>query len=93
MTDPVGRTQGSSTLAVHAGARAALQRLRLIAVAPGLGGVESLVSMPRNTSHTGLSAEAWRRAGIEDGFVRLSVGIEDVPDLRADLDRALSAAG
>jgi cystathionine beta-lyase/cystathionine gamma-synthase len=72
-------------------ARAALQRLRLIAVAPSLGGVESLVSMPRYTSHADLSAEPRRRAGIEDGFVRLSVGIEDVPDLRADLDRALSA--
>jgi cystathionine beta-lyase/cystathionine gamma-synthase len=73
-------------------ARTVLQRLRLVAVAPSLGGVESLVSMPRYTSHVSLSAEARHRAGIEDGFVRLSVGIEDEPDLRADLDQALSSA-
>jgi cystathionine beta-lyase/cystathionine gamma-synthase len=72
-------------------ARTVLQRLRLVAVAPSLGGVESLVSMPRYTSHVNLSAEARHRAGIEDGFVRLSVGIEDEPDLRADLDQALSS--
>jgi cystathionine beta-lyase/cystathionine gamma-synthase len=72
-------------------ARTVLQRLRLVAVAPSLGGVESLVSMPRYTSHVTLSAEARYRAGIEDGFVRLSVGIEDEPDLRADLDQALSS--
>jgi O-acetylhomoserine/O-acetylserine sulfhydrylase-like pyridoxal-dependent enzyme len=47
--------------------------------------------MPRYTSHVNLSAEARHRAGIEDGFVRLSVGIEDEPDLRADLDQALSS--
>jgi cystathionine gamma-synthase len=63
-----------------------------MAVAPSLGGVESLVSMPRYTSHVGLSAEARHRAGIDDGFIRLSVGIEDEPDLRADLDQALSSA-
>lgn len=72
-----------------AAARAALERLRLIAVAPSLGGVESLVSMPRYTSHAALAPEARRAAGIADGFVRLSVGLEDLPDLQADLDTAL----
>lgn len=74
-------------------ARAALERCQLIAVAPSLGGVESLASMPRFTSHAGLSAAARHTAGIDDGFIRLSVGIEDEPDLRADLERALAAAG
>lgn len=73
-------------------ARAVMERFRLIAVAPSLGGVESLASMPRYTSHAALSPDARRAAGIEDGFIRLSVGVEDEPDLRADLDAALAAA-
>jgi cystathionine beta-lyase/cystathionine gamma-synthase len=73
-------------------ARAVMERLRIIAAAPSLGGVESLASMPRYTSHAALSADARRHAGIDDGFIRLSVGVEDEPDLRADLDSALEAA-
>lgn len=68
----------------------ALRRLRLIAVAPSLGGVESLASMPRYTSHAGMTAEARRAAGIGDGFIRLSIGVEDELDLRRDLQAALS---
>jgi cystathionine beta-lyase/cystathionine gamma-synthase len=64
----------------------------LIAMAPSLGGVESLASMPRYTSHAAMSTEERHAAGIADGFIRLSVGIEDEPDLRADLDAALGAA-
>lgn len=71
-------------------ARAVMGRFRLIAVAPSLGGVESLASMPRYTSHASLTAEARRAAGIDDGFIRLSVGVEDEPDLRADLLEALA---
>jgi cystathionine beta-lyase/cystathionine gamma-synthase len=74
-------------------ARSVLERLRLIAVAPSLGGVESLASMPRYTSHAGMTEEARRRAGIDAGFIRLSVGLEDEPDLRADLEAALAAMG
>jgi cystathionine beta-lyase/cystathionine gamma-synthase len=73
-------------------ARAVMGALRLIAVAPSLGGVESLASMPRYTSHAALTADERRAAGIDDGFIRLSVGIEDEPDLRADLDAALDAS-
>lgn len=69
-----------------------LQHLQLIRVAPSLGGVESLASMPRDTSHAKLSAAERRALGIEDGFVRLSIGIEDVDDLHADLDSALESA-
>ena len=66
--------------------------LRLFAVAPSLGGVESLASMPRYTSHAAMTAEERHAAGIADGFIRLSVGVEDAPDLRADLEAALEAA-
>ena len=77
------------------GGRAAerfLRALRLITHAPSLGGVESLVSEPRFTSHASLSAEERAAAGIPDGFLRLSLGLEDADDLIADLARGLAAA-
>jgi cystathionine beta-lyase/cystathionine gamma-synthase len=67
-----------------------LKRLKLFVHAPSLAGVESLVSEPRLTSHTGQSAEALGLAGIPEGFVRLSCGIEDAEDLIADLEQALA---
>jgi cystathionine beta-lyase/cystathionine gamma-synthase len=67
-----------------------LAGLRLAKVAPSLGGVETLVSQPRFTSHAGLDRDARARAGIPDGFVRVSVGIEDLDDLIGDFSRALS---
>jgi cystathionine beta-lyase/cystathionine gamma-synthase len=66
------------------------QRLRLLCVAPSLGGVESLVSMPRFTSHAALSSEERRAIGIGDGYIRLALGIEDAADLIADLEQALA---
>ncbi len=69
-----------------------MQRLELFAVAPSLGGVESLASMPRYTSHAAMTAEERHAAGIADGFIRLSVGVEDAPDLEADLAHALDTA-
>ena len=60
-------------------------------VAPSLGGVETLISQPRYTSHVGLSAAQLSAQGIEDGFVRISVGVEDVDDLIADFSQALEA--
>jgi cystathionine beta-lyase/cystathionine gamma-synthase len=68
-----------------------MSRFQVIAAAPSLGGVESLASMPRHTSHAAMDADERRAAGIDDGFIRLSVGIEDEPDLRADLDAALAS--
>ena len=63
--------------------------LRLAIAAPSLGGVETLVSQPRYTSHVGLT-EAQREAqGIPDGFVRVSVGIEHADDLIRDFEGAL----
>ncbi len=66
-----------------------LKRLKLVAHAPSLAGVESLVSEPRLTSHQGLSPESRAAMGIPDGFVRLSCGIEDAADIVGDLAQAL----
>lgn len=66
-----------------------LSRLTLIKHAPSLGGVDSLISEPRFTSHTALTPEERASAGIPDGFLRISVGIEDGGDLIADVQRAL----
>ena len=66
-----------------------LKKLRLIAPALSLGGVESLICVPSRTSHRALSAEERGRLGIGEGLIRLSVGIEAFEDLQADLDHAL----
>jgi cystathionine beta-lyase/cystathionine gamma-synthase len=66
-----------------------LRRLRLVTHAASLGGVDTLVSEPRYTSHAHLSAEERADIGIPDGFLRLSIGIEDADDIIADLDAAL----
>lgn len=66
-----------------------MAKLTLPAVAPSLGGIRSLITRPAVTSHAGLSAEERVRAGISDGLIRLSVGIEDTDDLIEDLDQAL----
>jgi cystathionine gamma-synthase len=71
---------------------AVVNALRVVRHAPSLGGVESLASLPAHTSHIHLGEEGRRRAGILEGLVRLSIGIEDVADLWADLDRALAKA-
>lgn len=67
--------------------------LKLVHAATSLGGVESLISMPFNTSHSSLIDRQRREVGINPGLMRLSVGIEDLDDLKADLDRALRAIG
>lgn len=66
-----------------------MKRLDLALAAPSLGGVETLVSQPRFTSHVGLSVAEREAQGIPDGFVRLSIGIEAVTDLIADFEQAL----
>jgi cystathionine beta-lyase/cystathionine gamma-synthase len=85
---------GMLGLELVGGARAAersIRRMRLFKHAPSLGGVDSLVSEPRYTSHSTLTAEERAKAGIPDGFLRLSVGIEDADDLIGDLEQALRA--
>jgi cystathionine gamma-synthase len=64
-------------------------RLRLFALAPSLGGAESLVTQPCTTTHHGLTPEERQRRGISDAMLRLSVGLEDAADLIADLEQAL----
>jgi cystathionine beta-lyase/cystathionine gamma-synthase len=87
---------GMVGLEPNGGLRAAeqlLRRLKLIAHAPSLAGVESLVSEPRLTSHRNLDPAARAAAGIPDGFLRLSCGLEDAEDIIADLAQAVGEKG
>lgn len=68
-----------------------LQKLKLFTLAQSLGGVESLICHPATMTHSGISAEARKTAGISDQLLRISVGLEDVNDIIADLDQALAA--
>jgi cystathionine beta-lyase/cystathionine gamma-synthase len=72
-----------------AAARSVLDNVRLCALAESLGGVETLISHPATMTHASVPAEQRARLGITDGLVRISVGIEDVEDIIADLDAAL----
>jgi len=67
-----------------------LRRLRWFTLAESLGGVESLVAHPASMTHASMTPEARQRAGISDGLIRLSVGIEDPADLIEDLRQALA---
>ncbi|MDN5199891.1 PLP-dependent aspartate aminotransferase family protein [Fulvivirgaceae bacterium BMA10] len=66
-----------------------LDSLHLIQAAVSLGGVETTICSPKETSHAKLSAEERKKIGIRDGLLRLSVGIEDVDDLIQDIEQAL----
>jgi cystathionine beta-lyase/cystathionine gamma-synthase len=66
-----------------------IRKLRLVTHAPSLGGVDTLVSEPRFTSHARMTPTERAAIGIPDGFVRVSVGIEDADDLIADFAQAL----
>jgi cystathionine beta-lyase/cystathionine gamma-synthase len=66
-----------------------IRRLRIVTHAPSLGGVDTLVSEPRFTSHARMTPKERAAIGIPDGFVRVSVGIEDADDLIADFTQAL----
>lgn len=85
---------GMISIRLHGGGEAArrfLPRTRLFSLAESLGGVESLVCHPATMTHASIPAELRQARGIDDGLVRLSVGIEDVDDLQEDLRRALAA--
>ena len=73
-----------------AGARRFLEAVKIFALAESLGGVESLIEHPAIMTHATIPAETRQRLGIGDGLVRLSVGVEDLEDLRADLKQALA---
>lgn len=71
-------------------ARRMLERTELFALAESLGGVESLIDHPAIMTHASVPPEARAKIGITDGLFRLSVGIEDIDDLLADLEQALN---
>ncbi|HEX4591897.1 MAG TPA: cystathionine gamma-synthase [Gemmataceae bacterium] len=73
-----------------AAAKAFMTRTRLFSLAESLGGVESLVCYPAIMTHASIPAEVRQARGVDDALVRLSVGIEDLADLREDLRRALA---
>ena len=67
-----------------------IKKVKLPIVAPSLGGVETLVTLPATTSHSGMSGEERLQLGITDSLIRLSVGIENVDDLMEDFEQALT---
>ena len=69
-----------------------LKKLHICSLAESLGGVETLISHPASMTHAAIGEEGRRKLGITNGLVRISVGIEDVEDILADLDQALTAA-
>jgi cystathionine beta-lyase/cystathionine gamma-synthase len=72
-------------------ARAFLERVRIFACAESLGGVESLAEHPASMTHASIPPEIRAKIGISDGLVRLSVGLEAVEDLWADIQAGLEA--
>ncbi len=83
---------GMLALELKGGGKAAdrfLKRLKLVTHAPSLGGVDTLVSEPRFTSHAKMTPAGRAAIGIPDGFLRFSIGLESVDDLIADLEQAL----
>jgi cystathionine gamma-lyase len=84
---------GIITIEVDGGIRKArrmLERCQLFALAESLGGVESLIEHPAIMTHASIPLATRKRLGISDGLVRLSVGVEDIDDLRSELALALS---
>lgn len=73
-------------------ARKFLESVKVFALAESLGGVESLIEHPAIMTHASIPPERRAELGISDGLVRISVGVEDVEDLRSDLEQALNAA-
>jgi cystathionine beta-lyase/cystathionine gamma-synthase len=83
---------GMLALELKGGGKAAdrlLKRLKLITHAPSLGGVDSLVSEPRYTSHAKMTSAQRAAIGIPDGFLRFSIGLESADDIIADIEQAL----
>jgi cystathionine gamma-lyase len=69
--------------------RGVLERCRTFALAESLGGVESLIEHPAIMTHASVPAAQRQELGISDSLVRISVGVEDIADLKEDLERAL----
>ncbi len=71
-------------------AKRVLERVKICTLGESLGGVESLISHPATMTHASVPPETREKIGITDGLVRVSVGIEDIEDIIADLDQALA---
>ena len=87
-----GKNSGMISFEIEGGdekAHALLEYLQLPKEATSLGGVESLISLPYNTSQASLTTEQQKEIGINDGLIRLSVGIEDIEDLISDFNQAI----
>ena len=69
------------------------ESLQLVALAESLGGVESLVCHPASMTHASIPYETRQKVGITDGLIRLSIGIESINDILAELDQAIEKAG
>jgi methionine-gamma-lyase len=85
---------GMFSIDLRGGKKAAfefLRNLKLARDAVSLGGVETLVCHPKTTTHSGFTEEQFADAGVTDGLVRVSVGIEDWRDLLSDFEQALDA--
>lgn len=78
-------------LGTESSAKTLLDRLELLSLAESLGGVETLISHPASMTHASVPRERQAEIGIGEGMVRVSVGIEDLDDLLADLEQALAA--
>jgi cystathionine beta-lyase len=66
-----------------------VEALEVVTLAESLGGVESLIEVPAVMTHASIPKEKREASGINDGLIRLSVGIEDIEDLKQDLNQAL----
>jgi cystathionine beta-lyase/cystathionine gamma-synthase len=64
--------------------------MHIFSLAESLGGVESLIGHPASMTHASIPREKRLAAGVEDGLLRLSVGVEDIEDIIADLEQALA---
>jgi cystathionine beta-lyase/cystathionine gamma-synthase len=73
-------------------ARSVLNSVKIFTLTGSLGGVESILSYPKEMSHIAFTPEERSRMGIEDGLIRLSIGLEDAADLIEDLSQALEKA-
>jgi cystathionine beta-lyase/cystathionine gamma-synthase len=83
---------GMLAIELSGGGKAAdkfLRKLKLIQYAASLGGVDTIVSEPRYSSHAKLTSEQRAKVGIPDGFLRMSVGLEEADDIVADIEQAL----
>ena len=77
----------------RATAFAVLDALELVDISNNIGDARSLMCHPASTTHANMGDEARTEMGVTEGLLRINVGLEDIEDLKEDLDRALAAAG